>query len=153
MTRAKQSDSLPKYHTNVFSPANNIFPRWNLLISVVIQFLFGGELSFHEFVSFLPFLLLMFSFHPWGADRIEVLLQFLKYLWNFLCVLIHNQLWRQCHEVLKYIFLSVLVESPFYLWFYLTCLYLFSFCLNDLSIGKSQVLKSPTISVWASICD
>ena len=29
---------------------------------------------------------------------------------------------------------------------------LFSFCFNDLSIGKSQVLKSPTIIMWVSIC-
>ena len=30
---------------------------------------------------------------------------------------------------------------------------LFSFCLDDMSIGESRVLKSPTINVWGSICD
>lgn len=30
---------------------------------------------------------------------------------------------------------------------------LFSFCLNDLSIGESGVLESPTIYVWGSMCD
>ena len=29
---------------------------------------------------------------------------------------------------------------------------LFSFCFNDLSIGESGVLKSPTIIVWGSMC-
>ena len=29
---------------------------------------------------------------------------------------------------------------------------LFSFCFNDLSIGESGVLKSPTIIVWCSMC-
>ena len=28
---------------------------------------------------------------------------------------------------------------------------LFSFCFNDLSIGESGVLKSPTIIVWGSM--
>lgn len=30
---------------------------------------------------------------------------------------------------------------------------LFSFCLSDLSVGESGVLKSATILVWESICD
>ena len=30
---------------------------------------------------------------------------------------------------------------------------LLSFCLTDLSIGESEVLKSPTISVWGLMCD
>ena len=29
---------------------------------------------------------------------------------------------------------------------------LFSFCFNDLYIGESGVLKSPTIIVWDSMC-
>ena len=29
----------------------------------------------------------------------------------------------------------------------------FSFCLDDLSISKSGVLKSPTINVWSPMCD
>ena len=29
---------------------------------------------------------------------------------------------------------------------------LFSFCFDDLSIGESGVLKSPTIIVWGSMC-
>ena len=30
---------------------------------------------------------------------------------------------------------------------------LLSFCLADLSIGKSQVLNCPTISLWGLMCD
>ena len=30
---------------------------------------------------------------------------------------------------------------------------LLSFCLVDLSIGESGVLKSPTISVWGLMCN
>ena len=32
-------------------------------------------------------------------------------------------------------------------------IFLFSFCLDDVSIGESVVLKSPTINVQGSICD
>jgi hypothetical protein len=32
-------------------------------------------------------------------------------------------------------------------------IFLFSFCLNDLSICESGVLKSSTISVWGSVFD
>jgi hypothetical protein len=32
-------------------------------------------------------------------------------------------------------------------------IFLFSFCLKDLSSGKSRVLRSPTINVWGSICN
>ena len=30
---------------------------------------------------------------------------------------------------------------------------LFSFCLNDLSIGESWMLMTPTVNVWGSMCD
>jgi hypothetical protein len=29
---------------------------------------------------------------------------------------------------------------------------LFNFCFNDLSTGENEVLKSPTIIVWGSMC-
>jgi hypothetical protein len=29
---------------------------------------------------------------------------------------------------------------------------MFSFCFNDLSISESEMLKSPTIIVWGSMC-
>ena len=32
-------------------------------------------------------------------------------------------------------------------------IFLLSFCLVDLSIGESGVLKSPTFNVWGLMCD
>jgi hypothetical protein len=59
----------------------------------------------------------------------------------------------------KGIFFSFRVKCSIYVWqisfflnLYNLTVSLFSFCFNDLSVGKGGVLKSPTIIVWGSMC-
>ena len=75
--------------------------------------------------------------------------------WGLFCVWLSGQFWRKFHEVLRrsnsLLFWGETfcryVKSIWFITSVSSTLCLFSFCFNDLFIGESGVLNSPTINV------
>lgn len=95
------------------------------------------------------------SFNLWKLDRIQGAISIPCICWYLLCVL-GGQLWRKFHVVLRRmciplclgeILCEYMMPTRFMTSFSSTAS-LFSFCLDDLFISKSMVLKLPTINVW-----
>jgi hypothetical protein len=131
-------------------------------IFFLTQFSFSSELfSFHEFVTFLMFLLLIFIYCLiWGGQiGFRVLLQLSCVSWDLLMsnyVVNFEESSMSCWER-RYVLLclnKIFCKYVRSIWFMtsVNCiLSLFSFCLDALSISETQVLKSPCITVRANI--
>jgi hypothetical protein len=81
--------------------------------------------------------------------------------WDLFCALRYHLFWRKFHGLLKRMYIVLLLDEifcrhqlgPFDLWCHLVLGFLcWFFCLDDLSIGDREVLKSPTTTVLESIC-
>ena len=81
--------------------------------------------------------------------------------WDLFCVHIYGQFWRKFSEVLDRRYILLCLGEMFYryvrsIWFISSVtfiIFLFNFCLDDLSIGESGVLNSPNIDVLGSTRD
>jgi hypothetical protein len=96
-----------------------------------------------------------------GLIRYMGLFQFSCICWDLLSTVymvnFEQGFLRHWEEGIFFVFgWNVLLISVRSIWFITSVSFiipLFSCCLNDLSIGKSGMLKSPAINVWGSICD
>ena len=79
-----------------------------------------------------------------------------------MCILLHADIQLDQHHLLKMLSFfpfypfGFLVKNQVSIWFITSVsliISLFSFCLDDLYIGESEVLKSPTVNLWSSIYD
>lgn len=128
------------------------------LLSIMAHFSFSSVLSsFYEFVSFL---LLISSFSLWWSENMQGVISILLYpLRLALCLslwpILENVSWGSAK---KYIFVfgwNVLETSARSIWLATPVnpsICRFSFCLDDLSISESVVLKSPTIWIKVYFC-
>lgn len=93
---------LPDCFIFVFAVCSFLFNYRKSLISALIQFLISHELFiFHEFVSFLFLLLLIFSINHGGQIGCMELFKFSDIYWYLFCVQLCNQFGIKCHEVLR----------------------------------------------------
>ena len=114
---------------------------------------------FHEFVGFM--LLLKFSFSPWWSDRVQGVPSFLQFsciCWVLFCYRVCGQFWKKVlwdtEKVLSFVFGWNILQISVILIYFITSvrsiISIFSFCL---SIGKNEVLKTPSINVGGLMCD
>jgi hypothetical protein len=137
----------------------------NFFISDLTCISFCRELfSFCKSVSFLLFLFLLLipGFNPWLSGRMEGVISIFLYLLRFALYLSMWRVLEKVHEVLRIIYilvyilvyilfgwnvLKIFVRSFWFITSISYSIFLFGFFLNDLSIGESGILKSPSISV------
>lgn len=120
----------------------------------LIFFSFSGEfLSFYEFGNFLLLLfLLITNFSLWWCDTIFLYMLKLALCLN-MCPILKKVLWLA--EKKEFFFMlgvwNVLSISIWSIWFVIFICFsisMLSFCLDDLPVGESDLLKHSTINVW-----
>jgi hypothetical protein len=90
-----------------FNPGKSFICFWN-------HFLFSSELlSFHEFASFLLFLLFIYNFNLRWSGGIRKLFQFSCICQDLLCIPVCGQFWRKFHEPPRKRFLLLFVLTGF----------------------------------------
>lgn len=116
-----------------------------------LSFIQSWDIIFCDFVRFLLFLLLVIPrFNLSWSNRLQFLYQF-RFTFLYVYVINYGESCKYCWA--EGIIFCVSVKP---IWFMMLCssrISLFSHCLDDLTISKNGVSKTPTIPEWESICD
>jgi hypothetical protein len=113
-------------------------------------------------VGFLVFLLLKFSFNSWYSDETQSTISIFFYLlrvglWLNIGSVKEKDPWGAKKNILHFVFgWNILQMSDRFISFIASVSFIISlprFCLDDLSLHESQVLKSPTINMYSLIRD
>jgi hypothetical protein len=144
------------YHASSFS-LNSIKSLISFFISSLTKLTLSRELfSFHAYVVFLLYLLLLKSSHGYLIECMG-LFQSSCICWGLVYIQLYGQFWISFHEVLRkkvhfpVLEWNILHISVKFIWFITSVSFTMaplSFCFNDLPNGESGQLKSPNIIGW-----